>query len=117
MDKLLNKHKNDFILIGTVVILTLICIIVFVLFAKKGETVKIIVDGKTEYTYNLGDNIETVVLTGENEEFNNTVVIKKGKAYVESANCPDKICVAHNAISKEGQTIVCLPHKLVVAVE
>ncbi len=117
MNKLLNKHKNDFILIGTVVILTLICIIIFALLTKKGETVKIIVDGKTQYTYNLSDDSEKVVLTGENDEFQNTVVIENGKAYVESANCPDKICVAHKAISKEGQTIVCLPHKLVVAIE
>ena len=28
----------------------------------------------------------------------------------------DKICVNHAAISKKGETIVCLPHKVVVEV-
>lgn len=117
MHKLLSKYKNDFILIGTVIVLAAIFIVLFTLLAKKGKTVEIIVDGKTQYSYNLNDKDEIVVLTGESDEFQNTVIIDDGKVYIESANCPDKICVAHKPISKEGQTIVCLPHKLVVAVE
>lgn len=117
MLKLLKKYKNDFILIGTVIALAAIIIIAVTLLAKKGETVKIIIDGKTEYTYNLNKDDRLVLFTGEDDKLQNTVVIKDGKAYMESANCPDKICVAHSAISKAGQTIVCLPHKLVVAVE
>ena len=117
MLKLLKKYKNDVILIGAVIALAVILIIAIALFLKKGETVKIIVDGKTEYKYNLNEDNRVELLLGEDDELQNTVIIKDGKAYVESANCPDKRCVAHSAISKEGQTIVCLPHKLVVAVE
>lgn len=117
MLKLLKKYKNDVILIGAVIALAVILIIAIALFLKKGETVKIIVDGKTKYKYNLNEDNRVELLLGEDDKFQNTVIIKNGKAYMESANCPDKICVAHSAISKEGQTIVCLPHKLVVAVE
>ena len=41
---------------------------------------------------------------------------KDGKASMAKADCPDKICVNHAAISKKGETIVCLPHKVVVEV-
>ena len=39
-----------------------------------------------------------------------------GKPVWKKQNCPDKICVNHAAISKKGETIVCLPHKVVVEV-
>ena len=38
------------------------------------------------------------------------------KVSVNNKDCPDKICVNHAAISKKGETIVCLPHKVVVEV-
>ena len=47
----------------------------------------------------------------------NILVIKNGSAYVSEADCPDKICTAHRAISKTGESIVCLPHKLVLTIE
>lgn len=48
----------------------------------------------------------------------NLLVIKDGRAYVTEANCPDKICVKSYAdgICYDGETIVCLPHKLVVSI-
>ena len=36
---------------------------------------------------------------------------------MEDASCPDQLCVHQNAIDKTGQTIVCLPNKVVVTVE
>lgn len=117
MIKLFKKYKNDFILIGSVLIIALICLVSFILTAKNGKKVNVIIDGKKEYTFNLSENTEKVIFTGKNNQFENTVVINNGKAFVKSANCPDKICVSHYEISKKGQTIVCLPHKLVVEVE
>ena len=45
------------------------------------------------------------------------IVIEKGEVYMEDADCPDKLCMKQGSISGTGQTIVCLPHKLVVTVE
>lgn len=114
---LLKKHKNDCILIGSVLIVAIICITVFSLTAKNGKTVKVIIDGKEKYTYNINKDIKSAVFTGEDDQYKNVVVIENGRVFVESANCPDKICVSHKPISRKGQTIVCLPHKLVVEVE
>ncbi len=49
----------------------------------------------------------------------NHLVIRDGVAYVTTANCPDKICVEsyRQGIRYNGETIACLPHELIVAVE
>jgi len=36
---------------------------------------------------------------------------------VTDADCPDRLCVKQRAISKQGETIVCLPHRLIVKIE
>ncbi len=54
--------------------------------------------------------------TVANELGTNTIVIEDGSAYVTDADCPDKICEEMGKISKSGETIVCLPHKLIVEI-
>lgn len=49
-------------------------------------------------------------------DFYNRIRIEDGKAYMEEANCPDGYCEEQGKISGHTQTIVCLPHKLVVEV-
>lgn len=46
----------------------------------------------------------------------NTLIIKDKTARIEAADCRDQICVKNFPISKAGETIVCLPHKLVVEI-
>lgn len=115
MDKIL-KHKNDLILIGVILILAAVGFIILKLTAENGNTVKVSIDGEVKYTYNLNDSVKEIIYTQQNGNYN-TLVIQNGKAYIESADCPDKICVSHNKISNKGETIVCLPHRLVVSVE
>ena len=47
----------------------------------------------------------------------NTLVIKDGVADMVSADCPDQVCVKHTPISNAGETIICLPNKVVVTIE
>ena len=49
--------------------------------------------------------------------WHNILVIKDGRADMTDADCPDRICVNHRPVSQEGETIVCLPHKVVVEVK
>ncbi len=46
----------------------------------------------------------------------NHLVIENGSAYLSDADCPDKLCVKMGRISKEGQSIICLPHKVVIGI-
>ena len=47
----------------------------------------------------------------------NTFLIQDGKVKMEEADCPDGICTDHTAISRKNETIVCLPHKMVISVD
>lgn len=46
----------------------------------------------------------------------NLLVIENGQAHMAEANCPDGYCLRQGPISRERQTIVCLPARLVVTV-
>lgn len=46
----------------------------------------------------------------------NEIEVKDGKIAIVFANCGDQICVRKGFIDKTGQTIVCLPHRLVIEV-
>lgn len=70
--------------------------------------------GEQVASYSLSEELELVLRTGEET---NTLVIRDGKAQVTAASCPDGICVDHHPIDKAGETIVCLPHRLVIKVE
>ena len=46
----------------------------------------------------------------------NTIEVHAGKVRVVEADCPNQDCVEQGWVSKPGQQIICLPHKLVVTV-
>ena len=110
------KFRNDLIFI--VAILALVAIGAAALFLLRGEgsAVRVEVDGTVIGTYPLSVDREVEIITGENGEERNLLVIKDGKATVTTATCPDGICAAHKPISREGESIVCLPHKVVITV-
>lgn len=47
----------------------------------------------------------------------NTIEVKDEKIRIRAATCLDQICVLTGYISKPGETVVCLPHKLVIEIE
>ena len=67
-------------------------------------------DGK-EYVLPLDKDAETVISSSAGS---NTVVVQNGTVRVSDADCPNHDCVNQGAISKAGQQIVCLPHKLTI---
>ncbi|MBQ3389862.1 MAG: NusG domain II-containing protein [Firmicutes bacterium] len=88
---------------------------IFMLAARDaGAEAVVVQNGKEILRMPLNEDTEEVITRGEDS---NTVVIKDGTARVTEANCPDKVCVHTGEIRYEGQTIVCLPHKLVVKIE
>ena len=47
----------------------------------------------------------------------NRLIIENGRAWIAEADCPDGLCVKQGMISQKGQSVICLPHKLVVVIE
>lgn len=61
------------------------------------------------------DEQQTVRIPAENG-FNVVVVTGRG-VLVSEADCPDQICVRQGEISHSGESVVCLPHRLVIRLE
>lgn len=103
--------KKDWILITVILV---IAGIFFVIHSVQGSTedarVEIHIDGELYGTYEIATNQEI------NIQDTNVLEIKDGVARMKEANCPDQICVNQKAISKEGESIICLPNKIVVSI-
>lgn len=73
------------------------------------------------------EEVERVALTGNTEHdiFDihtsetdyNTIEVRGESIRIKGANCYDQVCVQFGFISKPGETIVCLPHRLVIEIE
>lgn len=108
------KYKNDIIFIAAILAVVAIAAVALLLLRGEGSTVTVEVDRQIIGTYSLA--IDRVVDIATDDGEMNRLVIRDGKAFMESATCPDGVCVSHRPISREGETIVCLPHKVVVTV-
>ena len=108
------KIKNDIILAVIVIVVAAMGLLLLNIFKTEGSFAVIKIDGKETERYPLSVNTEVVIETGDNGR--NTLVIEDNKAFMKDANCPDKICEGHNKISYKGETIVCLPHKVVIEI-
>lgn len=74
------------------------------------------IDGKAVAVYPLDEDVRVVLDPDGDGKDVNILVIKDGTAYVESADCRDGVCVSHPPVSKEGETVVCLPHRLIIRI-
>ncbi len=79
--------------------------------AKKSVVVE--ADGNIIYVVSLKEDQTLHVQT---EYGTNDVRVEDGKVFVEEADCPKQICVNTAPISGVGQTIICLPHRVVVSI-
>lgn len=106
--------KLEIIIIALVVFIGVALLVINKFIIDEGKRVRVKIDGQVIKTLDLNEN-QTFNIYGDNGT--NTLIISNGKAYVKDADCPDKICVSQGKISKEGQSIICLPHKVVIEID
>ena len=101
-------------------ILTGVCLVFFSLaglamYAARpgGSHVTVWADGTQRGVYPLDREQEIAI---ETQSGTNILRIQDGSAKITQADCPDRLCVRQKEISKKGQSIICLPHKIVVEV-
>lgn len=82
--------------------------------SQPGGWVVVTVDGAETGRYPLSQD-QTVRIGGDTDY--NILEIRDGTAAVTQADCGDHTCVRTGAISRSGQSIICLPHKVVVQIE
>lgn len=102
--------KGDIIIIITVLALTLAASALLLFGKGEGRTVTVKENNKTVYKGSLYEN-KVIELKG------NTVKIKDGAVTVTNADCKNQICVNHAAITEKGESIICLPNRVIAEIE
>ncbi|MBR5565792.1 MAG: NusG domain II-containing protein [Roseburia sp.] len=109
--------KNDILLIGVILVLALAAYVGVSIFqdaTTHNAEALVLIDGEEYGRFPLDtDVVERIELPDGSY---NVLVIEEGKADVTEASCPDGICVNHRAVSRQKQSITCLPNKLVVEI-
>lgn len=125
MKKLIKMMKTgDIIIIGLLVILSFLPLAYFSS-QKESKDVNtesvdylvVSVDGEELHRMELKDDYIRESYQYESEEGQINLIERDGKkAYMAYANCPDSLCVKQGEISEVGETIVCLPHRVLLEV-
>jgi len=105
--------KTDLILVVIALIAAAAIWLFYSAGAEKGLTAVVTVDGEVKAELPMD---KSGIVPIETEWGYNIVVVEEGEAFVVEADCRDQICVDHKKIDKTGETIVCLPHKMVVEI-
>ena len=106
--------KKDIILIAAVLVIALISFAAIKMTQKDGKEVVVTVKGEEVYKTSISkDQIYKIPV----KNGTNTMQIKDGKVTMKEADCRDQICADHKAIEKSGETIVGLPHKVVIEIK
>ena len=107
--------KWDYIIFVFIAAISVACLLfVNTLTSEKGSVVVIEQNSIVIKQLDLNKDTEFKV---EYEGHYNIIKIANGTVSVSEADCKDQICVKTPAISKVGQSIICLPHKLVIRIE
>jgi hypothetical protein len=107
----MKMKKADLILAGGILLLAGLFALSLWLFVPSGQVAVVAVNGNEIARLDLSEDIRTTV----NET--HVIVVENGTVRVESAPCPDLVCVKHLPVSRVGETIVCLPYGITVTVE
>lgn len=105
-------RKNDIILLIGIIGIAVICLAIQLTSPASSGNLIVQIDGVKVASYPLYEDVEFEINDGTNR-----VEITGGTVKMIQADCPDQICVHHKAISKNNETIVCLPNKIVLVIE
>lgn len=107
--------KQDLLLIA--VILGAACLIYLAysfFFSAPAAYAEVSVDGQVKERLDLSRDT-SFTITGKNGG-TNRIEVKDGGISVTEASCPDKVCVHTGTIRRTGETIVCLPNRLIITI-
>lgn len=79
-----------------------------------GHTAEIYVDGALYRRVDLSRITSPERIEVKTERGVNVLLAEPGRIRVESADCPDKVCVEAGWLASSAAPIVCLPHRVVI---
>ena len=109
----MKMRKNDLILLAAIVLLAGVVYLALTLTRSGGAYAVVTVSGAEVGRYSLSE--DQTVRIGSGDSYN-ILVIENGTARISEASCPDKLCVGQGAKKYDGESIICLPNKVVVEI-
>ncbi len=113
----IGKHSKKHDLILVLAVLTAAALLLAgrtLFFSRPPVSVTISVDGKDVMTLDLNQDDDQIIESPGGGR--NRVIITDGAVHMEEASCPDKVCIKQGAVSETGQSIVCLPNRVIVTI-
>ncbi|GFI15433.1 MAG: NusG domain II-containing protein [Lachnospiraceae bacterium] len=111
----MEKLKKDIILLlGIILAAFLLWLIPYLLNKDASAMVTVYQNGHEIGKYPLGKEQTLSIPYGEDGY--NLLFISGGEASISDADCPDGLCVRQRAVDRNGESIICLPHKLVIQI-
>jgi hypothetical protein len=118
------KTRRTIIRKADVILLCVFLLAVALLFARpflmgsqkteaSDKTVNIRQDGKVVGTYPLNRDCEIDL---DSSGRHNIIRIQNGTVCMEESSCKNQVCVDQGKISRVGQSIICLPNRVVVEI-
>lgn len=111
--------KWDIILIVLMIVISFVPEIIFFRNGKMNydsKYIEIQIDGKIDRKIPLLDSDKEQIINIKSKDGINVLKILNGKVEMIEADCSDKVCINFGTISKVGENIVCLPHRVLVSI-
>lgn len=111
----------DIAIICMLILLSFVPIVIFSVQKSTSDQVAkeavLRVEGQEIRTFELKADQETYTYKYEDSDGDYNIIEVSGeKIRISKANCGDQVCVRRGWATNNGETIVCLPHKLVIEV-
>ncbi len=107
--------KNDFLLIIILLSVSLVGFFIVRSFTSDGgDYVVVREDNKIILKVELSKDGEYRVSSSNGY---NVIKVVDGSVSVVEADCKNKVCVNHRPIEKSLESIICLPHKIIIEID
>lgn len=110
----------DGIIVVILLLLSFAPVVVFSLTRSNSPTQEAVlsVDGQEIKSFDLSDKSQSYTYRYKDKDGDyNLIEVKGDRIRIKEASCGDQICVRRGWIDQSGETIVCLPHKLVIEIK
>ena len=116
----MKKFKFDIILIS-VLIIGLVSWLVFWAISGSNVNKKAIVEYNNEEILEIDLNVDQEIRlkkkkNGETLKYEMLIVVKKGYIFVKENDCPNHDCIKEGKKNKIGDTIICLPNRILIRI-
>lgn len=113
---------GDFIIVALLVILSFLPLAIFTYqnnASANGDHLYVVISADGEVVHEMelkNDHTRETYEFVDEHGHENTIVREGQKVYMADANCTDLLCVQQGEITEIGETIVCLPNRVLVEI-